>query len=146
VFWLAFKGFEISTSGFIKAAPDLSMAGIGLVLGGMVFAQVHFALKNRIKKLKQYRKQQSIKQRIITNEELGFSLYTNPKFREFLGTQIAKLTAIHELDEYDDISRYESKLTAQERLDEILDKINHAGSNALSEEEKQFLNEYSNSL
>lgn len=91
---------------------------------------------------------------IPTKEELGNTIYANPKFKEIFGAQSSATygapnfnydsTIAEQLT--DNIFTIEKKIDKSEQLDMILDKISAVGKESLTKGEKAFLASYSQEL
>jgi membrane associated rhomboid family serine protease len=142
VLWFGVKSYIAIEYGFIHIVPSLIMALCGIIIGSLVFLQIKYLIEKRINPAK-------IK---ITNTKpnadfVGYSIYTNPKFKKYLHNKIEQnYWLIKEKTANKEENIETNAITDEERLDQILDKINSVGQSNLTKQEMEFLNYYSNKL
>ncbi|MDR0927847.1 MAG: rhomboid family intramembrane serine protease [Ignavibacteria bacterium] len=142
LFWATFKFVKTSTTGFHSVMADVSTAGAGIVIGSLVYLQIRLVVKSYIKKAKM-RMKPIIEQPSPSIQELGYTIYSNPKFREFFTNPLFNPAMVKTILEEDEISQYKSVVDDEDILNEILDKINETGMASLTPDEHSFLEFYS---
>jgi hypothetical protein len=133
-------------NGFMDVLPSCIMAGCGLMLGVLLFLQINFLVKRKIK-------QNRIKifQQQMGSNAVGYSIYDNPKFKKYIYNKLEENYWLHIKEKIkskkEEALLFNSHvLTDEERLDQILDRINEVGQNKLTKQELDFLNYYSNKM
>ena len=142
IFWGLFKYFIAKTHGIEAVLPSVVISATGVIIGLLVYCQIYFLIKTRIKNAKT--RMQPMKQIYIpTNEELSYAMFNNPNIREMLVNAkfsnpnfLVKNSTVKEVEYYDE----------EERLNFILDKMNESGKESITPEEQFFLENYSKKM
>ena len=144
--WIAIKLYIGIENGFTNVVPSYIMAGSGVIIGFLLFFQINYLVKKRIKQ----NKIKGFSQHYDANF-VGYSIYNNPQFKKYIYNKIEEsyLLQIKEKikSKTDAALLFNTEiLTDEEKLDQVLDKINEVGKSNLTKEELEFLNYYSDKL
>jgi hypothetical protein len=126
LFWLGIKYYLVETKGLEYILPSIVMSASGAIIGSLIFLQIYYLIKSRIKKAKmrmQYnnpiiRTSASTNKIIPSKEDLGYTIYTNPKFKEiFGGALFQNYSVVDEQLEETILSSAEKSVDEAEQLD-----------------------------
>ncbi|MPM46151.1 hypothetical protein SDC9_92849 [bioreactor metagenome] len=169
VVWCAFKYILAASSQGINIFPSIVSAAVGVSIGLLVYLQMHFLIKSRIKKAKMRMKPIKYPVSVPNSEELTISMLNNPDFKETLDnltfirigkskkeddqlsdiqfSKIKKILEEHAFFVNDEANEIIEEYDSDEnQLDVILDKINVTGQDSLTAKELNFLSDYSKKI
>lgn len=129
--WVSVISLRALLIGMEPAYTELASAGFGIVSAALIYTQIILLDQRKRFRLKTRNQMQAIPE----PEEYTHAYATGSEQRRYVN---------REIDEYP-IYEEESDLS-EDRLNEILDKINEYGKESLSPDEIRFLKEYSKSL
>jgi len=141
--WFGIKYLIATEYGFINIIPSFVMASCGIFIALLIFLQINYLVKKRIKEQKAKVSNKS------AADFVGYSIYANPSFRKYFYEKIDPKNywlVKEKIGKKTEDLFAENLLTDEEKLDKILDKINQIGQANLTKEEVKFLNKYSNKL
>jgi membrane protein implicated in regulation of membrane protease activity len=145
VLWFGIKTYIGIEYGFINVVPSFIMSMCGMSVSLLMFLQINYLRKKRANGIKIKTKKNKNKS---NSDFIGYSIYTNPKFKKrFYDKLEQNYWLIKEKTDKQIKGNVElNSLTDEEKLDQILDKINTFGQSNLTKQELEFLNYYSNKL
>ena len=110
-----------------------------------MYLQICYIVRKRSK----VNKNKTRKNKIRHNADfIGYSIYTNPNFKKQFFEKFEENYRIikEKIEMKTNENVIANSLTDEEKLDQILDKINLVGQSNLTKQELEFLNDYSNKL
>ena len=146
--WGAFKVAVAFLGGIHLIVPSLVFAVSGFIIGFLVYLQIHYVIKIKIKRSKVKTTEQKLK--LPSAEELTFIMYQNPIFRELItNSNVSNSAKSVQTDvnvDYAPDNLEQDTMNDEERLNMILEKIFENGKDSISPAELSFLEKYSNKL
>lgn len=131
--WLAMKFLLVSNGTSESILPAIAVAGFGLGMAGLIFAQVKLIEHFRFRRLQKSHKNL----RMPKPEELSVAIMNSKNLKKYYSP---------EENEADGIVLSNDPYENENILNDILDKINDEGKDSLTILEKRFLEEYSKNM